>query len=783
MCDPSSVYRKLPFELSEVINPAMSHEAANFARIVIPSPVKEPLTYGVPDKLRHLVTVGMRVLIPLGKRKVAGIVFELIPETRVQHIKDIISILDEAPIVDEPLLTLSQWASQYYVASLGEVMSTILPPTSRMEIESIIVAKSGSTQTDDILGQKILDALGNKKGPSSVRSLTRVFGTTSISNALRQLQSMGHIEIRERLPGQRKRRRFDRTQSSPSPSDLRRFTLSKEQHAALAAIKGRLKGGGFATFLLHGVTGSGKTEVYLRVMECVRDSGRQSLILIPEISLTPQLLDRVNARFNGRVGVLHSGLTAAERWAQWWQIKRGDVDIVVGARSAVFAPIPNLGLIIADEEHDGSYKQDDGLRYNARDVAVMRGKLSACPVLLGSATPSLESYENCRQGRYQLLEISQRVEQRPLPTVEIFDLRNELKSIGMSVIDDVSEARRKQKSAGQRLLSDPLATAIKQNFEDNRQTLIFLNRRGFANFLQCTRCGYVLRCSYCSVTLTLHLKRNVVRCHHCDFSRPVEAVCPECGNETLTGVGAGTEQIEKTLHELVPEARIARMDRDTTGKRGSHAELMRRWESGDIDILIGTQMITKGHDVFGVTLVGALLADMSLNLPDFRSAERTFQILSQVAGRSGRGDDPGRVIIQTYEPEHYAIRPLIDHDYKKFFAKEIEYRRALGYPPFGKLVNLRLDGPNPEVVEAKAKALFKKIVAIQSGNPKYREHIDILGPAPSPIEKLRNRYRWQLLLKGIQVSPLIGLATAVRETFMRGQNVRLHIDVDPYNML
>ena len=274
------------------------------------------------------------------------------------------------------------------------------------------------------------------------------------------------------------------------------------------------------------MTGSGKTEIYLRAMECVRDIGARSLILIPEISLTPQLLDRVNARFNGRVGILHSGLTPAERWAQWWRIKRGDVDIVVGARSAVFAPVPNLGLIIADEEHDGSYKQDDGLRYNARDVAVMRGKLSGCPVVLGSATPSLESYENSLQGRYQLLEISQRVEQRPLPSVEIFDLRNQSKSIDIAATDSGSAGWRQQKSAGERLLSDPLATAIKRNFVDKRQTLIFLNRRGFANFLQCTRCGYVVRCSYCSVTLTVHLKRKIVRCHHCDFSRPSRANLP-----------------------------------------------------------------------------------------------------------------------------------------------------------------------------------------------------------------------------------------------------------------
>ena len=761
----------------------MSNQAGTFARVIIPSPVKEPLTYRIPQELRDAATVGMRVLIPLGNRKVSGVVFELISETPLQHIRDVISVLDETPIVDELLLTLSQWASQYYVASIGEVLSTILPPTSRMEIETIVVAKSETVQTNDVLGQKILAVLREQNGRASFKSLTRAFGETNISRALKRLQSAGDIEMRERLPVQRRKRRVEASQLSRPPCANLRFTLSTEQHAALAAIRARLKTGGFATFLLHGVTGSGKTEVYLRAMEGVRDSGCQSLILIPEISLTPQLLNRVNARFNGRVGVLHSGLTPAERWAQWWQIKRGDVDIVVGARSAVFAPVPNLGLVIVDEEHDGSYKQDDGLRYNARDVAVMRGKLSACPVVLGSATPSLESYENCRQGRYELLEISQRVEQRPLPRVEIFDLRNQFKSTSTAARNDAPNLSLKRKNAGERLLSDPLATAIKRNIDDNRQTLIFLNRRGFANFLQCLRCGYVLRCSYCSVTLTLHLHRNVIRCHHCDFSRAVEKRCPDCGNETLAGVGAGTEQIEKTLHELVPEARIARMDRDTTGKRGSHADLIRRWESGDIDILIGTQMITKGHDVSGVTLVGALLADMSLNLPDFRSAERTFQILSQVAGRSGRGNDPGRVIIQTYGPDHYAIQPLIEHDYKKFFAKEIEFRRALGYPPFGKLVNLRLDGPNPEYMEARAQALLKKIRTIQSGNSKYREHIEILGPAPSPIEKLRSRYRWQLLLKGKQIGPLIGLATAVRETFTRSRDVRLHIDVDPYNML
>ncbi len=374
----------------------MSRRAGNFARVIIPSPLKEPLTYCVPENLRDLVTIGMRVLIPLGKRKVSGIVFELTRETSLDETKDVLAVLDERPIVDQLLLKLSHWASQYYVASLGEVLSTVLPPSSRIETQRVIVAGSESMQGNNLLQQRILDALGKKQGRISLKALTRALGKADVSNALTQLQSAGAVEIRERLPGQRRRRRTDRSQEHILPSaELERFALSTEQHAALTAVEARLQSGGFDTFLLHGVTGSGKTEVYLRAMECVRSHRRQSLILIPEISLTPQLLDRLNARFNGRVGVLHSGLTIAERWAQWWQINRGNVDVVVGARSAVFAPLPTLGLIVVDEEHDGSYKQDDGFRYNARDVAVLRGKLSACPVILGSATPSLESYENC----------------------------------------------------------------------------------------------------------------------------------------------------------------------------------------------------------------------------------------------------------------------------------------------------------------------------------------------------------------------------------------------------
>jgi primosomal protein N' (replication factor Y) len=728
----------------------------------------------------------MRVLIPLGKRKVTGVVLELLRETVLPETREILALLDERPILDAELLQLSQWVAQYYLASLGEVFATVLPPSLRTETQRTILLKPGTFSVCEPLEKRILEQLRQSKGKISVKKLTRETSGGSLYGVIERLESMGAIEIRERLPGHRSsvEKTFLETSSAPALNTPLRLVLHTEQEQAFRKIEDRLRKGGFETFLLHGVTGSGKTEVYLRAMEQARRAGRGSLILIPEISLTPQLIDRLNARFPGKVGILHSALSGAERWAQWWQIVRGNVDVVVGARSAVFAPLPNLGLIIVDEEHDPSYKQEEGLRYNGRDVAVVRGKLLACPVILGSATPAIESYQNSLEGRYRLLEMTQRVQRRPLPSIETVDLRS--KSNGWQQTNEGKAPLATRSTPARpehRIISDRLAACLRKNYEAARQSLIFLNRRGFANFLQCAFCGYVLRCSHCSVTLTLHKKQKSVCCHHCNFRRPATALCPECSNLTLLGVGVGTEQIEEALHRLVPEARIARMDRDTTSKRGSQEELIRSWEKGEIDILVGTQMITKGHDVTGVTLVGALLADLSLNLPDFRAGERTFQLLSQVAGRSGRGDEPGTVIIQTYAPDHYSIQYLIHHDYKGFFAAEINFRRALNYPPFSRLVCLRLEGPKLEEVEKKARMLGATLREKTIHNSRFREKIEILGPAPAPIEKLRNRYRWQLLLKGKQSSSLLELAKQAQEGLPRSRSLRLHVDVDPYNML
>ena len=762
----------------------MTAETSSFADVVVPSPLKGPLTYAVPPNFRERICVGMRVTVPIGRRKVTGIVLDLTSKSSRPETKEITALCDDRPILDRPLVRLWHWIAQYYLATLGEALTVVLPPSLREEIPRTIVAKTGIFAVANALQTKVLEVLRQNNGRISVKKMAREVSCGShIYQTLAQLELAGAIEIVEHPSGRHHRKTIDLDGERRGSAAGITPTLNAEQENAYAAIDRRLRENGFETFLLHGVTGSGKTEIYLRAMERAQACGRQSLILIPEISLTTQLIDRLHTRFPGRVGILHSGLTVAERWAYWWHIARGHVDVVVGARSAIFAPLPQLGLIIVDEEHDASYKQEEGLKYNARDVAVVRGKLCSCAVILGSATPALESYQNALSGRYSLLEIKQRIQERPLPDIEIIDLRSPIQDRHGPSKSRVQPTDNGTDNFIPHPISPLLAQLLKVNFQRSRQSLIFLNRRGFSNFLQCRFCGHVVRCSYCSVTLTLHLKRRRLCCHHCNFSRPVTDRCPACKNAGLAGMGSGTEQIERMLTEILPEARVARMDRDTTSKRGSHDKLIRRWEKGEIDILVGTQMITKGHDVSGVTLVGAVLADLSLNVPDFRAAERTFQLLSQVAGRCGRGEEPGKVIVQTYAPDHYTMRHLIDHDYRSFFAAEIEFRRALNYPPFTRLIHIRLDGADAKEIEAKANKLAMALRDKLNRDSRLREDIDVLGPAPSPIYKLRNRYRWQLLLKGRHISKLRTLALHAQAFAPNDRRVRLHIDVDPVNML
>lgn len=765
----------------------METKRGNFAQVVIPYPLKEPLTYSIPAYLGD-IELGMGVSVPLGRRSMSGVVVDFVSQTALKEVKAISGILDPRPVLDNSLLDLARWVSQYYLAPLGVVLSAILPPSLKRQNSRLVLPQPGEFGEIGGLEAKILAEARKKKGRLTTNVLAKSFHSGNLYRALDQLMAIGAVEIHDRKRSGRTTKNLRKTPAElppnipenlaapPSP-----FTLSESQKSALHTLQDRIEKSGFETFLLYGVTGSGKTEVYLRAIEEARRQKKRSLILIPEISLTPQLLDRLRQRFADRVGILHSALTPSDRWSQWWHIREGNTDVVVGARSAVFAPVPDLGLIIVDEEHDPSYKQEDGLRYHARDLSVVRGKLLGCPVILGSATPSMESFENAAEGRYRLLELPERVERKPMPIVEIVDLRQEAKS-------PPQQTEGKTKKTGpelqaRSLFSSSLKEALQENHKRGQQSLVFLNRRGYANFLQCRLCGFVLRCPNCSVTTTYHLRQRRVYCHHCGFGRPAAELCPKCGNPTLTGIGFGTEQVEQELHLFLHGARVARMDRDTTGKRGSQERMIRLWEKGEIDVLVGTQMITKGHDVGGVTLVGAILADLSLNVPDFRAAERTFQLLCQVAGRAGRGTAPGRVIVQTYAPDHYALQNLTAHDYKNFFAAEIEFRRALNYPPFRGLVLLRLDGSEVKEVETQAKTLGDELRRRQTNGEELLQGIEILGPAPAPIERLRNRYRWQLLLKGRKGKSLLELAQSAREMLPPSRAVRLHVDVDPYNML
>ena len=539
-------------------------------------------------------------------------------------------------------------------------------------------------------------------------------------------------------------------------------TLTSAQQQAVTLISDRLARHEFHPFLLHGITGSGKTEVYLRVIEEGLARGRGAIVLVPEISMTPQILQRFSERFGERIAVLHSGLKAAERLAEWEKIRSGRCDVVIGARSALFAPVTNLGVVVVDEEHDPSYKQEETPRYHGRDSALMRAKLAQAVAILGSATPSLESFYNAELGRYTYLSLPERVEDRRLPQVRIVDLRQRENTEGS-------------------ILSTPLREAVQARLERREQTLLFLNRRGFATYIQCLDCGTVLLCPNCQVSLVYHAARAVLSCHYCGFQRQAPEHCPECQGIKISYRGLGTQRVEREVARLFPQAQVARLDRDTSRKKGEIPRILSRLAAGEIDILIGTQMITKGHDYPGITLVGVILADSALHLPDFRASEHNFQILTQVAGRAGRGDISGEVIIQTYHPETHSIACAANHDYEQFCRRELSLRQRLGYPPYRRILLLKIEGHNAEKVEKAARG-FAEVLRKESGRKKG---IDILGPAPGTIPRLKNRYRWHLLMRGESAQ---GLQETLRGAISSysdgwGGTVRLIVDVDPVDFV
>jgi primosomal protein N' (replication factor Y) len=538
--------------------------------------------------------------------------------------------------------------------------------------------------------------------------------------------------------------------------------LTAEQDQVLARLLPAITATSFAPFLLFGVTGCGKTEVYLRAVQHALSLGRTALVLVPEIALASQLEAHFYSRFGSQLAVLHSGLSDGERLDQWQSVLQSTAKVVLGARSAVFAPLENVGIIIVDEEHEPAYKQEDGLRYNGRDLAVLRAKLAPCPVLLGSATPSVVSYHHCMEKKYTLLTMRKRVGNQPLPVVEIIDLASV------------------KRSRPDLVFSDRLISALGETLEHGKQSLLFVNRRGFSSFMLCRDCGHILQCKHCQVSLTLHRSKKKLLCHYCGYTQHPAALCPACGSTRMTGLGIGSERIEEEVQQLFPEARVARLDSDTTANRKHYLATLKAVRSRQIDILIGTQMIAKGLHFPHITLVGVVWADSGLGMPDYKAAERTFSLLSQVTGRAGRGEDPGRVILQTYQPHHYAVALSQHHDYTAFYDREIAVRQPLAYPPFSRLINIRFSGGNEQQVQATAEG-----VADFFRGHQWHAQVDILGPSPAPLVKLKDRTRWQLLLKSQYPAVLHQLCRALlaEKKNLCPQAVAMSLDVDPENMM
>jgi len=614
----------------------------------------------------------------------------------LKNVKPILHILGSLPLIDTQMLKLTKWISDYYYSSWGEAISAAIPG----------VVKRGSKRKR-----------GRKKESEGTQ---------------------GEVEF---IDGSDKH-------LSPTP----------EQKEALDSIKGCIDSKAHRVFLLHGVTGSGKTEVYLQSIAHALELGRSSIVLVPEISLTPQTVARFKARFGEEIAVLHSRLLGSRRASEWKRILSGQARIVVGARSAVFAPVKDLGLLVVDEEHETSYKQEDTPRYHARDVAIKRSQLSNAVTILGSATPSLESFYAARSGRYTLIELSERIDFKLLPEVEIVDMREEL-------------IRRKRVP----IFSQALKAWIQKDVSEGKQVILFLNRRGFSTFISCRKCGYVLTCKRCNVSLTYHFHTKKLICHHCNYKMDPPDTCPKCNSGYVRYWGIGTEKVESELHRLFPAASISRMDTDATRKRGTHDRVLSRFKDGKVDILVGTQMIAKGLDFPKVTLVGVISADTALNLPDFRSGERTFNLLTQVAGRAGRGDLGGRVIIQTYAPGHYTIQAAKNHDYNSFYGKEISFRKELNLPPFSCLVSLLLRGYKEEKVLKVAESLRNKL-----SKKDISKKVEVIGPAPAPISRIKGMYRWNLFLKSGEVKDIIDLLKRTLGNRRREAGVIITVDVEPY---
>ncbi|MDP6979448.1 MAG: primosomal protein N' [Myxococcota bacterium] len=827
--------------------------SAGVARVALPVPIDSLFDYRVAAEQRERALAGHRVQVVFGGRPLTGVICELLAEAPAdapETLSTLESVIDDEPVLSAAMLRMLREAAADILCPVGLAITAALPRGSAPRaVRELAMSEKGrrALETGAVRGVALAVLEKLRDGPATPAAisravppaqtllvtlerdglLTRVVGErgptakarhervarvaegtdveavceSALSRAPKQAEFLRRVAAAGAIPVARLReddpraaehlrnlekRGFVRFDSRAAPRDVlgppvprdQPHDLTDDQARSLASIAAKIRAAEHQTFLLHGVTGSGKTEVYLRAVREVLDAGRQALLLVPEITLTHQIVARLRARFGDELAVLHSGLNQSERLEQWQRLRAGDTPIAVGARSALFAPLDNLGLIVIDEEHDSAYKNDEGFRYTAHDLARRRAQAAGCPVVLGSATPSLETRYAADSGALERLVLAERIGTLGLPSVEIVDLAREREVTA-----------RGQHSA----LTVTLRRALHETLEAGGQSILFLNRRGFSTQIYCFECGFAERCPHCEVALVFHAAASRLRCHYCDYNKAPPKKCGGCGHPGSALLGTGTERLEEEVRTAFPEARIARLDRDTTSRRGATAEILAGVSSGSTDILIGTQMVAKGHDYPGVQLVGVIAADMGLHMPDFRAAERSFQLLTQVAGRAGRADRPGRVILQSFVPEHYAIAPVATHDYEAFYATELEFRRALSYPPFGRVTQLIVSGEDEGQTLAAARKLASAVGAkpaqpldrdatmrIEDRAPAY----EVLGPAPAPLARLRGRYRYQILIKGSDRERVMAASRHLAQALARlPRALRGSLDVNPVSML
>jgi primosomal protein N' (replication factor Y) len=803
-----------------------------FCDVALPLPLDIVFTYGIPVEMEPVV--GGRVLVPFRQQRMSGVVTDLHDRKPKVQTKNLIRVLDSAPVLDEQLIRLGRWIADYYLAPIGEVFRSMLPLgaefkraigyriTEEGQLALHLAGMSGSsarsqkTPEDQLAEFRVLDYLAERDmtREESLRTATRVskailsgmmrkkwiiredFSETRDAartvkmavlksvegklNANQQIlidtlaaaggkvpiEALQSLEVPRSTLGTLVKRALVQIVEEPADFTMSRlkarphlfdFQFNSAQQAALKTIQERVDARKFAGMLLHGITGSGKTAIYLAGMRAVLEAGRSAILLVPEIGLTPAVAADLHQLFGDEVAILHSGLSDKERAEQWHRIKRGEARMVVGTRSAVFAPVSDLALVIVDEEQDPSYKQEEMPRYHARDVAVMRAKMANAVVVLGSATPSLESYFNAKKNKYTLLELPDRVEKRPLPEVEIIDMRQEF-----------------QETGSEQVISRKLAEEIKERLERKEQVMVLLNRRGYSPVVLCRACGKTLECRNCAIAMTHHKRSHRMECHYCGYTAPVPKACIHCGSEYVYFLGTGSEKLEELLHGMFPQARIGRLDRDTVRGREDFERALNALDEGELDLLVGTQMIAKGHDIHGVTLVGVVGADMALGFPDFRAAERTFQLLTQVAGRAGRGQTPGKVVLQTYFPDHYAVQYAAQHDFAGFYDKELRFRSWMRYPPYSALANVLVRSNKLDEALRWSGTLGKWFEKTR------HEGIRVLGPAAAPILRLKQDYRYHFVLKAASRGKLNALLRSML-AYMAEQKIprnQIIVDVD-----